>query len=110
MPTSAHDLTTAAELDAALEAPLAVLLKHGSSCPISAAGRQAVAQFAEAHPAVPVYRVEVTANRALSDLVAERLGVAHESPQAFVLRGGRPAWHAEHFDITPDALAERARA
>jgi bacillithiol system protein YtxJ len=110
MPTTAHDLTTAAQLDDALRAPVAVLLKHGATCPISAAGREAVARFAEAHPEVPVYRVEVTANRALSDLVAERFGVAHESPQAFVLRGGRPAWRAEHFDITPEALAAQVAA
>lgn len=100
-----HDLTTPTELDAALDAPEAVLLKHGARCPISAAARDALTEFAAEHPDVPVYGVEVTGHRALSDQVAERLGVAHESPQAFVLRDGRPVWHAEHFAITPDAVA-----
>jgi hypothetical protein len=27
----------------------------------------------------------------------------------FVLRDGRPVWHATHFAITPDALAAHAR-
>jgi bacillithiol system protein YtxJ len=99
-------LTTPGEIDDALRAPVAVLLKHGAHCPISAAARDATQRFAAAHPAVPVYGVEVTGHRDLSDLVAQRFGVRHESPQLFVLRDGRPVWHAEHFAITPDAVAE----
>jgi bacillithiol system protein YtxJ len=100
-----HDVTTRDELDAALQAPEAVLLKHGARCPISAAAREALDAFAAERPGVTIYRLEVTEHRALSDAVAERLGVPHESPQAFVLRDGRPAWYAEHFAITADALA-----
>jgi thioredoxin 1 len=100
-----QDLMSPTDVDAALGAPDAVLLKHGAHCPISAAARDALAEFAAEHPEVPVYGVEVTGHRALSDGLAERLGVAHESPQVFVLRGGCPVWHAEHFAITPDAVA-----
>ncbi|MGZ8379183.1 MAG: bacillithiol system redox-active protein YtxJ [Gemmatirosa sp.] len=102
-----QDLTNANDLDAALRAPAAVLLKHGATCPISAAARDALKDFAGDHPDVPVYGVEVTGRRALSDLVADRFGQPHESPQVFVLRDGRPVWHAAHFDITPDAVAAR---
>lgn len=100
-----HDLTTPNDLDAALGAPEAVLLKHGARCPISAAARDAVALFAAEHPDVPVYGVEVTGHRALSDQLAEQFGVKHESPQLFVLRAGRPVWYAEHYAITPEAVA-----
>jgi bacillithiol system protein YtxJ len=100
-----HDVTSPDALDEVLRAPEAVLLKHGARCPISAAARDALDAFAGAHPDVPVYRLEVTGNRALSDQVAERFGVQHESPQAFVLRDGRPVWYAEHFAITAEAVA-----
>ena len=100
-----QDLNTESELDAALRAPAAVLLKHGASCPISAAAREELSSLAAERPDVPIYRVEVTGKRALSDAVADRLGVAHESPQAFVLRDGCVEWYAEHFDITRDAVA-----
>ena len=98
------DLTTEHDLDAALRAPAAVLLKHGASCPISAAAREEISALAGDRPELPIYRIEVTGRRALSDAAADRLGVAHESPQAFVLRDGRVAWYAEHFDITSDAV------
>lgn len=100
-----QDLRSPNDLDAALAAPDAVLLKHGAHCPISAAARDALAAFAAEHPDVLVYGVEVTGYRAVSDLVAERLGVPHESPQVFVLHDGRPVWHAEHFAITSEAVA-----
>jgi bacillithiol system protein YtxJ len=102
-----QDLTNADDLEAALRAPAALLLKHGAMCPISAAARNAVADFSREHPDVPVYGVEVTGRRELSNLVADRMGQPHESPQLFVLRDGRPVWHAEHFDITPEAVAAR---
>jgi bacillithiol system protein YtxJ len=56
-----------------------------------------------------VYRVEVTGHRELSDALADRLGVAHESPQAFVLRGGRPAWRASRFEITAHGVGRALR-
>lgn len=99
-----RDLTNDDAPDALLQEPTAVLLKHGMHCPISGAAREELAAFAERHPDVPVYRVEVTEQRAMSDSLAERLGVPHQSPQAFVLRAGEPVWHAAHFAITTHAL------
>ncbi|MDF1504411.1 bacillithiol system redox-active protein YtxJ [Roseisolibacter sp. H3M3-2] len=104
-----RDLTTEAEADAPFREATCVLLKHGAHCPISRAARAELEAFAERHPDVPVYRVEVTEHRALSDALAARLGVEHQSPQAFVLRDGAPAWHAAHFDITADGLERRVR-
>ena len=101
------DLTNPSEIEAALQDGDAVVLKHGARCPISAAARAAVSEFSKAHPDVPVYGVEVTGRRELSDVVADRFGVRHESPQVFVVRHGRPVWHAMHYDITADALASR---
>lgn len=101
-----QELTNEHDLDALLRAPdHVVLLKHGAHCPISAGARESLGEFCRDHPDVPVYGVEVTGRRELSDLVAERLGVPHQSPQLLVLRGGRPVWRAEHFAITPEAIA-----
>jgi thioredoxin 1 len=100
-----QELTMRSEFEAILSATEAILLKHGATCPISVNARAELAAFRAAHPDVPVYTIEVTANRQLSSDVAQRLGVPHESPQAFVLRDGRAGWHAEHYEITALALA-----
>jgi bacillithiol system protein YtxJ len=104
-----RDLTSPNDIDDLLREPEAVLLKHGARCPISAAAREALDDFAADHPDARVYRVEVTEHRALSDDLAERLGVAHESPQALVLRGGRPVWRASRLDISAAGLARALR-
>ena len=48
----------------------------------------------------------VREDRPLSLAIAERTGVAHESPQVILLSGGRPCWHASHRAVTLAALRE----
>ena len=105
-----HALTTSDDLEAALRAPAAVLLKHSTRCPISAAALEEVTQLRARNPDVPVYLVDVHEQRDLSDEVAERLGVAHNSPQAFVLARGVPVWQASHYSIKARKLAEELAA
>jgi bacillithiol system protein YtxJ len=101
-------LTGPSALDALPKSGTAILLKHGATCPISSHARDEVMAFAEVHPDLPVYGVEVTANRDLSAKIAKQLGVTHQSPQVFVLREGEVTWHAEHYDITAQSLASHA--
>ena len=48
--------------------------------------------------------IVVQDHRAVSNAVAERLGVRHASPQAFVLKGGEILYHATHYGIDPRAI------
>ena len=102
-------LTSREQFEALSREGTAILLKHGATCPISAAARDELADFAARHGDVPVYDIEVTGNRDLSDYAADQLGVEHQSPQAFVLRDGKAVWHAEHYDITAGALEANTR-
>ena len=99
-------LTTRDDLDAALREPAAVLLKHSTRCPISAAALEQIRQLQTRHPDVPVYLVDVNEQRDLSDEVAQRLGAPHNSPQAFVLAHGVPVWQASHYSIRAREIAE----
>ena len=42
---------------------------------------------------------------AVSDTATARFGIRHETPQAILLRDGRPVWNASHFRITAAELA-----
>jgi bacillithiol system protein YtxJ len=104
-------------LDAALarsdETPV-VVFKHSTACPVSSRAHDRMAALAEANDAPPVYRVVVQTHRPVSNAVAERLGVTHETPQAIVVRGGAAAFEASHHRVTAaavrDALAEASAA
>ncbi|MET0396962.1 MAG: bacillithiol system redox-active protein YtxJ [Longimicrobiaceae bacterium] len=101
-----RELRTEDEVDAAFGEAVALVYKHSTRCPISLMAHQEVERFAEAHPEVPVYLVDVIFGRPLSLYLAQRTGIVHQSPQAILLRGGEPAWSASHMGITADALAD----
>lgn len=83
----------------------ALLYKHSTICAASSRALREVERFVASHPAVPVYMIRVIEQRHLSNLVTERFGIAHESPQVILLRNGRPVWSASHGQITADQLA-----
>ena len=95
------------QLDTVLEEPVAVLYKHSPLCGSSARAARQVRAFMDDHPNVPVYLVDVIRDRPLAREVARRLEIRHESPQAFVLRGGDVVWSGSHGDVTAEALDQR---
>ncbi|HEX2190484.1 MAG TPA: bacillithiol system redox-active protein YtxJ [Longimicrobiaceae bacterium] len=97
-------LRTEEEAQAAFAEEVALVYKHSTRCPVSLMAHAEVERFAEAHPEVPVYVVDVVFGRPVSRWVADRTGVVHHSPQAILLRRGEPAWDASHMGITAGAL------
>ncbi|MBV9773682.1 MAG: bacillithiol system redox-active protein YtxJ [Gemmatimonadetes bacterium] len=99
-------LTTRDEVDEVLRQDGAILYKHSTRCPISAMANEHMQRFEQEHPDAPVYLIDVNESTEASRYVAERTGVEHQSPQVILLRDGGVAWHADRFDIQPEALEE----
>lgn len=104
-------LRGAGDLDALIDRSsreTAVLFKHSTACPISAQAHRELHRFLAgrtgAEPFVALVRV--IEERPISQEVARRLGVPHESPQAIVLRGGAAVRTLSHGAITADALRD----
>ncbi|MCX5736115.1 MAG: DUF2847 family protein [candidate division NC10 bacterium] len=68
-----------------------------------------VEAFLHQQPNLMAFTVDVRTQRPLSQQIAARSGVQHESPQIIVLRRGVPIWSASHYDITTDALSGQFR-
>jgi bacillithiol system protein YtxJ len=102
-------ITDESTLDRILKADKAVVYKHSNICSVSRVAIQQIQQFADDHPDVPVYVIDVRAHRPLSRQVAERFDIRHESPQVIVVKGGRAVWNASHYEITAEAVAEKVR-
>jgi bacillithiol system protein YtxJ len=100
-----QSVVTATEFEAVLREPLALLYKHSDTCPISAMSLDEMDRLAAAHHGVPVYVLDVHAQRPLARYAAERLGVRHESPQIILLRGGTAIWHGSHYGVSANAIA-----
>ena len=105
------NLTTREQLDTVFEASThrpVVLLKHSLNCGSSKSTLRDLRAFAERLGIdAPLFAlVEIQTARELSDEIAARTGVAHESPQIILLRDGRAAWHASHWRISTGRLAD----
>jgi bacillithiol system protein YtxJ len=106
--TNAHFIPVSSQEDldrllaASAERPL-VLFKHDYACSISVRAYWDMA-------AVPgeVSLIDVERQRALSQDVAARLGVVHESPQVIVVRDGQAVYAASHWEISPEAVTRAA--
>ncbi len=86
------------ELDALIEKSneqAIVLFKHSTTCPISAGVYQEISN-ADAD----INLIVVQRARDVSSAVAEKTGIRHESPQAFVVKNGKVVYHASHYDVT----------
>ena len=102
-----QELNTRQEADDAFGCESSIIFKHSTRCRISANARREMESFTSGGEPVPVYLLDVNERRELSDYVAERTGVEHQSPQVVLLRGGSPEWHASRFEISARTLRER---
>ncbi|HDK8255964.1 TPA: thioredoxin family protein [Staphylococcus aureus] len=68
------------------------VLKHSETCPISANAYDQFNKF--------LYE------RDLSDYIAKKTNVKHESPQAFYFVNGEMVWNRDHGDINVSSLAQ----
>jgi len=76
-----------------------VLLKHSTTCGISSGVYREVGLVS-----ADVNVIVMQTHRDISNAIASRTGVRHESPQAFVLRDGRAVYHASHYDIEAEHI------
>jgi bacillithiol system protein YtxJ len=80
------------------------LLKHSLTCPVSHAAYQEYQKYASEHQDVPTYFLAVQESRPLSNEIAEKFEIKHESPQAILFSNGEPQWNASHWKITNRSL------
>lgn len=88
-----------------------LIFKHSFVCGVSAQAYDEVEALL-AGPPLPtdVYLVDVRAARPVSDAIAARLKIRHESPQVLLVDHGQVRWSASHFRVTAHAVrAELAR-
>ncbi len=79
----------------------ALIFKHSLSCGTSAMAMEEMQDLAAAGPlAVELALVRIQAARAVSDAIATRLKIRHESPQVLLVRDGLVVWSATHWNVT----------
>jgi bacillithiol system protein YtxJ len=93
-------------LDRVFSTPgLTLIYLHDPWCPINA---HAMRQLNDVPG--PIHSIDVSTQHELKRAVADHTGVIHQSPQAILLRDGKPVWHASHYDISGADVLEAIAA
>ena len=85
-----------------------IIFKHSPICPISFKAKREVDNYLDSLDQPPeIEWINVIANRARSNEIADQLGIRHESPQLILLNhSGKVIWHGSHGQITLKVLTE----
>jgi bacillithiol system protein YtxJ len=90
-----------------------LLFKHSYTCGVSVeALDELLAHLNDraSNGLLPQYAmVTVQTHRAVSNAIAQKLGVRHETPQALLVKNGRVVWSASHFRVTAAAVDDAIR-
>ena len=82
-----------------------LVFKHSTRCSIS---RMALRQFEtdwNLDGKITPFFLDLLEYRPISNAIAERLGVVHQSPQVIVIKDGQAVYDASHEAIQVSALA-----
>jgi bacillithiol system protein YtxJ len=89
--------------DASSEKPV-LLFKHSITCPIST---DASNQMSIVNGDVNI--VIVQSSREISNAIAERTNIQHESPQAIIIKDRKPIFQASHYNITTESIEQNLK-
>lgn len=97
-----NDLTQLDAIDATSQKTPVLIFKHSTRCNISAAAlsRLERAWTTSDDAERTTYYLDLLAHRDISNAIAERYDVEHESPQTLVIRNGKCVHVEAHFGIT----------
>jgi bacillithiol system protein YtxJ len=76
-----------------------IIFKHSNTCGISARAHAEMSRLEH-----PVGMIIVQQARGVSNEIEARTGVAHETPQVFIIRNGEVLWSASHGQIKVEAV------
>ncbi|HHJ49603.1 MAG TPA: bacillithiol system redox-active protein YtxJ [Phaeodactylibacter sp.] len=95
------------ELLAASKEQLCMIFKHSTRCPLSAMAKERLeSKWSFDESQWRPYYLDLIRFRSLSNAIAERFGVRHESPQVLVISDGVCIYDSSHLAISVPALEE----
>lgn len=90
-----------------------LILKHSTSCPISANAYKAFTAYIAENEAqiqekqLHLALVKVIEDRPASLYFAERVNVVHKSPQILLIKQGKALWDDSHWQVTKEAIKKQ---
>jgi len=103
-----HSMAQLDEIEERSNERTVAILKHSTTCGIS---RMVLKMFEsdynlDENEPIDLYFLDLKSHRDISNEIAERFNVRHESPQLIVLKNREVVHHSSHQEISADKLKE----
>jgi bacillithiol system protein YtxJ len=97
------DMSQLEEIDALsnAESRMVAIFKHSTRCSISS---MALNRIDRVEASMPAYFLDLIAHRDISNAIADRYSIEHESPQLLIIQGKKVIFHSSHTMIKPAHL------
>jgi len=83
------------------------VFKHSTRCSVSSMAKRSLEfNWQSAANGMPVYFLDLLQHRDISNLIAETLQVAHQSPQLIIIKNGKAVYHASQSEIDAQEAVE----
>ena len=83
-----------------------LIYKHSLECGTSGMALEEIEDLVAGPPiGARIGVVMVQPAREVSNEIARRFAVRHESPQILLVQSGRVVWHASHFRVTAESVS-----
>lgn len=85
-----------------------IYFKHSTRCPVSARAKMEMDSFLKRKPdEIEFELIDVIANRARSDEIAQQFDLEHESPQVILVDDNNSVvWSGSHRRVTEENLSQ----
>lgn len=83
-----------------------VIFKHSTRCSISSAALDRIERKWDQtkHPEVKPFYLDLINHRDVSNAIADRYSVEHQSPQVLIISNGKSIYDNSHFAISYDGI------
>lgn len=82
-----------------------IIYKHSSRCGLSAMTENKLEEGWEIlKPRVKLYFLDLIRNREVSNSVAERFNIRHQSPQILIIKNGICVYNSSHYEINVETI------
>lgn len=96
---SETDLEKAIELSFQTNDGVAIF-KHSKRCSISSVAKTRLSSFWDFKEDLPIFILDLIIFRDISNLIASKFDVQHESPQLLIIKKGKCIYNASHMAIS----------
>lgn len=90
------------EIDAKSEEKTQIIFKHSTRCSVSSFAKRVLNNEYndDVEAKADVHYLDLIAYRDVSNAIASKYNVMHESPQLLVINGGKCTFNASHSDVS----------